>query len=203
VPRKLAIYHYFSLKQAEETFCDCMGIKIFSESYLHAFAYLVAPGSAKVRQDKYPKTMTRIANMISAANQYGTPVPPDYAANYTDQLSSANHEHNLMISLADDAVSTVVGELIHEANTIVQGAGVPSRDESLIQRCCDSYNLLVPVSGAVSLANILNAGWRAYNDTGLWDNNEEVKKDRNHILYDIILKSIEVLEFESIAGHLG
>ena len=81
------------------------------------------------------------------------------------------------------------------------GAGVPARDEALIQQSYNSFKLLVPASRVASLANILNAGWIAYNDTGLWHDNEEVKKDRNHVLYDIVLKSIEVLEFE--ADHSG
>jgi hypothetical protein len=196
--RKLGNYHYLALKQAEESFCDFIGIRIFSESYLHAFAYLVAPGSAQMRQDKYPKIMTRVQNMVSAAQQYGTVCPADYAASYSDELDSTNHDHKLLMAVTDHAVSTVINDLIQEANTIVEAAGVSARDEALIQRAHNSFKLLVPASGMVSLANILNAGWIAYNDTGLWVDNEEVKKDRNHILYDIVLKSIEVLEFESI-----
>ena len=200
--KKLGNYHYLALKQAEESFCDFMGIRIFSESYLHAFAYLVAPGSARIRQDKYPKIMTRIQNLVIAAQQYGTVCPVDYAANYSDELDSTNHDQRLLMAATDHAVSTVINDLIQEVNTIVEAAGVPARDESLIQQAYSSYKLLVPASGMVSLANILNAGWIAYNEANLWDDNEKIKKDRNHILYDIVLKSIEVLEYEFITATI-
>lgn len=40
------------LSQAEETFCDLIGLRIFGASYLHAFAYLMAPGFG-VRSKEY------------------------------------------------------------------------------------------------------------------------------------------------------
>ena len=200
--RKLSLYYTFSVKQAEESFCDFMGIRIFAESYLHAFAYLVAPGSGKMRQDKYPKTMTRISNMARAANRYGIVPPKDYTGNYSDELDSTDPDHKLLMSVADYTLTTIVDELIEEAGTIVDRAGVPARDGKLIEEAAKSYRLLVPASGAGSLANVLNAGWIVQGERDLWEDNEEIKKDRNHILADIVLKSIEVLEFESIAGHL-
>lgn len=203
VGKAVSAYHYFSLKQAEETFCDLLGVRIFSESYLHAFAYLVAPGDAVVRLDEYPKTKTRIATMVAAARKYEVPIPVDYEANYSDQIDSPRHDHKLMMSLADHAVSQVVGGLVEEADAIVRNAGLPARAEPLIQHCLKSYKLLVPASDAGSLANILNAGWRAHNDGDLWGDNEEVKINRKQILFDIILKSIEVLEFESITEGLA
>ena len=38
-----------SLRQAEETFCDFFGLRLFAVSFLHAFAYLLTPGGTKAR----------------------------------------------------------------------------------------------------------------------------------------------------------
>lgn len=200
--RKLAPYFYFVSKQAEESFCDFMGIKIFAESYLHAFAYLVAPGSAKMRQDKYPKMQVRVANMITAATNYGLIPPEHYVDNFSNELDSSNFEHMQLMNVVDHAAGTITAELIQEASAVVEAAGVPSRNQSRIEDAIRSYRLLVPASGSGSLANILNAGWSVYNDADLWNEHLELQQDRNKILYDIILKSIEVLEYESITSSI-
>jgi hypothetical protein len=41
-------------KQAEETFCDCLGLRLFGASYLEAFAYLLAPCVPGERSLVYP-----------------------------------------------------------------------------------------------------------------------------------------------------
>ena len=120
--------------------------------------------------------------MISAAAQYGSPIPPNYEQNFTDDLDSSDAEHSIMMSLADHAVGTIVGELTQEADTVVTASGIPPRDAALIQRAFESYDLLVPASEVGSLANILNAGWLAYNDVSLWRDKAEVKDDRSHIM---------------------
>ena len=35
--------HVFAKRQLEEIFCDAIGLRLFSEAYLHAFAYLLSP----------------------------------------------------------------------------------------------------------------------------------------------------------------
>lgn len=196
--KKINIYFYFAEKQAEESFCDFLGLKIFSESYLYAFAYLLAPGSGKIRTDKYPKIKTRITNLLSAANAYSVVSPEHYEDNYKDDLDSTDDSHKLLMSAADHAVKTVVDELIQEVNDIVNASGVPARNPALILEANKFFELLVPASGAGSLANIINAGWIAYNNKNLWSDNIEIQRDKNNILYDLVLKSIEVLEYESI-----
>jgi hypothetical protein len=47
------------LSQAEESFCDFIGVRIFGASYLHAFAYLLAP-SFGTRAIEYPGIETRV-----------------------------------------------------------------------------------------------------------------------------------------------
>lgn len=45
----------FALRQAEELFCDFVGLRLFGESYLYAFAYLIGPCRGVDRPPKYPK----------------------------------------------------------------------------------------------------------------------------------------------------
>jgi hypothetical protein len=41
-----AVAHDWGISQAEEIFCDFLGLRVFGEAYFHAFAYLLAPGTS-------------------------------------------------------------------------------------------------------------------------------------------------------------
>ena len=69
VSNKLTTFHLSALAQAEETFCDFLGIRIFAESYFYAYSYLISPGTTYERSLEYPKGLTRIENMIFAARE--------------------------------------------------------------------------------------------------------------------------------------
>ena len=55
---------------------------------------------------------------------------------------------------------------------------------------------IVPARDPVALADILNAGWKAFHDPKLWEEQVE-EKDRDRTLKELLLKSIEVLEFRT------
>src|SRR5690606_4598355 len=37
---------FLAMRQLEEVLCDLVGVRLFGQSYVHAFAYLLAPGPA-------------------------------------------------------------------------------------------------------------------------------------------------------------
>lgn len=195
-------FHRYALLQSEETFCDFLGVRIFAESYFYAFSYLVSPGGDGVRPLEYPKTLARIKNMVFAASEFGMSghVPTDFLSSFVDDSDLSDPDHQLMMSTTDYALTKFVKELAEEADSIVRSAGLPERSDSNIEMSYQAYKKLVPTSGIASLPDIINAGWRAYNDDHLWDDKPELKADRQSILFEIVLKSIEVLEIESIIG---
>jgi hypothetical protein len=50
----------WALAQAEETFCDFVGLRLFGESYLYAFAYLFSPNEGGYRSVVYPNMCRRV-----------------------------------------------------------------------------------------------------------------------------------------------
>jgi len=58
----------WAARQAEETFCDLIGLRIFGESYLQAFAYLLSPRLAGLRSVIYPNFRRRVSDLVNATN---------------------------------------------------------------------------------------------------------------------------------------
>lgn len=62
----------WALLQIEETFCDFMGLRMFAEAYLYAFAYLLSPllfpGTSGQRSLRYPNIKRRVSQLIYAAS---------------------------------------------------------------------------------------------------------------------------------------
>lgn len=195
-------FHTSSLLQAEETFCDFLGIRIFAESYFYAYAYLISPGSAGERAFEYPREIVRVKNMAFAAGEFGlsSHVPADFTLSFLDNLDLGNPDENLLMTTTDYALSKVITDLASEVDSIARTAKIPERSEDNIVRSYEAFRMLVPTSGTKSLADIINAGYKAYHDGGLWSDKEEIKENKHSILYDVILKSIEVLEIEAILG---
>ncbi|MBI3411567.1 MAG: hypothetical protein HY040_24830 [Planctomycetes bacterium] len=73
-------------------------------------------------------------------------------------------------------------------------ANLPERSAKKIEGVLDSFKLLTPASQVGDLANVLNAAWAASRDSGLW---EGQVGDRVETLNELVLKSIEILEFEA------
>lgn len=67
-----------ALRQAEESFCDFVGLYIFGNSFLHAFAYLISPGLPFARDVEYPDMKTRVKNLLKAATYYRMAIPGEY-----------------------------------------------------------------------------------------------------------------------------
>ncbi len=195
----------WSLKQAEESFCDFIALKIFGVSYLHAFAYLLAPGWSGSNLPHHPNLQTRLSNLRQAAKAYHVEEPQEY-----DQMFSKLQEHTLldrttsfMLSVTDAALGTVVEELIKEAEKIVNDASIPVPTPDRAEKVYARLALAVPAQNSGGLANILNAGWRAFHHKTLWRGKLHIsKKQREQCLKEVVLKSIEILEVEQLRGKV-
>jgi hypothetical protein len=185
--------------QVEETFCDMIGLRIFGESYCQAFAYLLSPRWRGARSVIYPNLRRRVINMSAAAEIYGVITPPGFVDLFQDLSEPAEYELNkkFLLSLADYASQLQRDALVQLANDIVARAEVTLPSEEKIEDVYKDFQLVAPAQEAGCLANIVNAGWRGFHDPDLWNDIPQIKS-RPKVLKELLLKSIEVLEYEQI-----
>jgi hypothetical protein len=191
----------WAARQAEETFCDMVGLQIFGESYLQAFAYLLSPRLVGIRSVIYPNFQRRVSDLKGGATAFGIAVPPNYSDLFEDFNEPPNYERNkrFLLSLADSASEQQVPSLVSLAGKIVVDANVPLPSNEKIDEIYKDFELIAPAQSAVSLANILNAGWRAFHDANLWAGITQIAS-KKAVLKELVLKSIEVLEYEEIVN---
>jgi hypothetical protein len=182
-----------AVDQCEESFCDFLGLRLFGESYLHAFAYLLAP-CLRLRSLSYPSMMVRVANLVSASVAFGVPVPAGFQNEFRDSREDFLPPEKLFCSLADEALAIVVPLLVDQVKTLATECAIPERDEADIQGALGDFKLVIPARKASSLATIVNAGWMAYHDASLWSAYPDVVKRRGEVLNDLVLKSAEIFE---------
>lgn len=188
----------WALYQVQESFCDFLGLKLFGFSFLYAFAHLLAPGG-RSRVHYYPSLPTRVANLVTSANKYSVIVPPgfdDMATNYPTPSDWTVRE-TFLVSLADDALSSNIDSIIDlaeiEAGKAKDQFPKDGEDMDIVKKC---LAIGVPCEKSGNLPNILNAAWLLQSDDSLWKVSPNIE-NKNSLLRELVLKSIEILEFET------
>jgi DNA-binding FadR family transcriptional regulator len=102
-----------------------------------------------------------------------------------------------LLSLADAAATSVTDALIAEAKALVDGNLKHAYSEAEIRAVSVDFEAVAPATDAGCLANILNAGWRAFHNAGLWQEIPQIRS-KEKALKELILKSIEVFEYEQL-----
>ena len=187
---------HFASRQLEEVFCDAMGLRLFAESYLHAFAYMLAPAIPGSRSFFYPTLKDRVAFMIRAAAKLGVTVPANYADLFGTELDPSGLVEQLLVAIADKSVATQVDNAIHEADDQANAMGIPKRDPANLTSIKESFAMVMPADGYCSLTDTLNAGWECHLDSTIWDTVANIPpEEKQRVLFDLILKTLEVSEF--------
>jgi len=192
--------HGYSILQAKEVFCDFMGLRLFAESYLHAFAYLLAPGIKDQRRLNYPNIKDRISHLIWAAKELNVAVPKDYESFFIADTESTEPTTAFLISIADAVVSSIETDLLNEVKTLADALSIPKRNPERVNDITKHFsNWVVPTTSSDTLVDVVNAGWICNLNKELWAqaNGLQIKsEDRVRILHDLILKSLEVAEIK-------
>ncbi len=205
----LGIAHTFAVLQLEEIFCDLFGLRIFAESYLYAFEYLVAPRLSGPRPFIYPNVTRRVRHLLEGADKFGIEAPTGYVAAFEDQDEPAQTDPRFLVSLADTASESIVAVLIDKVDELAAGFGFAKRSDGNVEvrqlerdALLARFRLVVPPTSAESLPNLINAAWICARDPNFWKGVPQITPDnRENILRDLVLKSIEVLEIEQILGN--
>lgn len=195
----------WALRQIEETYCDYIGLGLFSESYLHAFAYLIAPSLGGLRAQHYPNNKRRVRHLVSASRAFGVNSPEHYEAMFDDLPEPTESEQatKFLLELADVASESVMEHLLEMAASTLEEVShqrVDRINAASIYRCYSQH--IVPSNQPRTLSDVLNAAWTAFHDTNLWKNNSQIR-NRDKTLKELVLKNIEVLEYNQIVKGSG
>ena len=186
----------WSLLQVEEMFCDFLGVRLFAESYLHAFAYIIAPGTCGQRSVGYPNIKRRVSHLMAAAAQFGVNVPPDFAGSFTPEIEPTDPTTAFLVSIADTVSASCASALLEEAAQSAGSTDVPMRDHPKVSGIVDRFKKwVVPTAESETLPDITCAGWECNLDKDLWCRIHQIKPtDWRRVLRDLMFKSMEVSE---------
>jgi hypothetical protein len=186
-----------ALRQCEEVFCDLVGLRLFGEAYLHAFAYLIAPGTAGERPSIYPSVPQRVDYLMRAARRFGISVPAGYADLFLKLAPARESAGVFLQSIADETVGQHVDVLMHHVETYADTRGVGLPVSSEIEEIYRAFENFVPAAQPATLSAIVNAGWRAAHVPTLWEDYPQVRARRQVVLNELMLKTAQVLEYRA------
>ena len=192
-----------ALSHVQETFCDFVGLRVFGQAYLQAYAYLLAPNVSLPRSLNYPNAMKRVNNLTKAAGtgKYNVGVPEGFADLFQDRPEpNLGQAEKYRLEVADNVLDGIVDMLMVKAAEAV-GNAVTRPDDDEAQRIYNRFRLVVPTNGCRCLADILNAAWIAFCDSNLWTDIPQIVPQKDVILPELVLKNIEIFEVEQILGE--
>jgi hypothetical protein len=193
----------WSLRQLQECFCDFVGLYVFGQSFFFASEYMLSPTWGN-RSPFYPSTTDRARYLVEAASSYSIPTDADFEDQFTAQtLPQMEEKHRYLLRLADNCVATLVPRLTAEVAAVLDNRGIQHPSDAEIEEALRQIRIMVPVENAPSLAVILEAAWKAARDEKLWEKYEFVRDKADAVLQDLIIKSIEVFQFEHQTRNSG
>ncbi|MEK7702408.1 MAG: hypothetical protein AAB317_00405 [Nitrospirota bacterium] len=187
-----------AIRQAQESFCDFIGLAIFGKSYLCAFSYLLSPNINRVRSSYYPSMGNRIQNLVKASKKYNVDVPTGYTDLFNDdQNQSMSDTDFLLLSLADRSLDQIVEDIIQIVDDLIKATSIVQSTSAEAERIRSRLRQIVPAEKAKGIADIINAAWELHDDPELWNDHPAIsEKNKNQIFRDVVLKNIEIFEIE-------
>jgi hypothetical protein len=186
-----------SVRQCEEIFSDFVGLKLFGESYLHSFEYLAAPFTGEPRSRDYPDMKTRAEYLVRAAARFLVEAPNDYVSHFDDSLESMGLAEKFLLKASDLATQATVDTLLTAVLEISVSYDFPPLSVDETGRCLARISNGMPAEGVTYIGSIVNAGWAAYRDEAILAQGSMGARRRIDVLNELLLKSIEVAEFEA------
>jgi len=186
-----------AIHQIEEIFTDFIGLKLFGETYLHSFEYLLAPSIGEFRSRDYPGMKTRAEYLEKAAVHFGISVPTNYSRRFDNPAGISDPADRFLTDTSDGARSATIDTILAYVDEIGVKLQFPKTSKEKTEQCLQCIRNGVPTEGMGYIGNIINAGWMAYLDETVLPWAEKREGRRIDALNEILLKSIEVVEFEA------
>jgi hypothetical protein len=186
-----------ALSQIEEIFCDGVGVNLFGQSYALAFHYLLAPSLGGDRSLEYPKMDDR-ANFIATLGNIDLTKHgfSDFKSEFEDRSFKMPPRETFTSETADSIAVSTAPIMYSEARSIVQlkamkFAADPKAQPGIVKK----FESGVPAREPRSLPDIVNAGWAFFqSEAPIF---KETERDLIEWVSELVLKSIEVLEFRN------
>ncbi len=201
LPEAIALSVEYAVFQAEELFCDLFAYSIFGESYLYAFAYILAPGAGRVPGSKYPSYKTRISVLKETARTEGVVLPDMGSLRFADEPQRGIPRERFVLRMAETSVAEITNSLWNDVSKLVTTGGVCRPTSSMSIKHLREFKMGIPAYDPRCLGDITNAGWMYYNEFQSEKNAGRDLTDRVDALNEMILKTIEVLEYKRRADH--
>jgi hypothetical protein len=182
-------------RQIEELFCDIIGLRLFGESFLYSFIYLIAPNIGD-RAAHYPTLAARVTVLVKASGFFGIDVPKDFASYFMDPPKRTLTSESFVLKMADLASEALTDSLIEAVKNHVGSTKLALPKSSERDRIVKHFCALSPGSTISSLGDIVNAGWQIRLNWNLSDKFGFDPKVRLEILNDLVFKTMEVMEYE-------
>lgn len=209
------------LRQAEETFCDFLGLALFSSAYLSAFSYLAGMGAHRDYSKIYCSSATRSSLLLCASDKATIIVPIAFSeafqtANrrgsfpYRDDdldrdATSGSNPLQLVLAISELTITNIAERIWEIADGIANTSSLNRASAARIDDALKYFKALVPTPPEFNPREALCAAWKesdALRDQiGSFADVELPDKWANCMLRDIairecVAKSLEVYELE-------
>ncbi len=185
----------FGVRQAEELFCDLYAYSLFGASYLHAFAFILAPSLGGARDPHYPSLVTRISVVSNVAARDGVRSPSHQALGFEDESRRGDARLRFVVRMAEEGVAAITGALWDRVLEIVVKSNLQRPDHTNALRHLKEYQMGIPGHRPTCLGNIVNAGWLRYAEIVKAHTSAKVVSEELDHLNEILLKTVEVFEY--------
>ncbi len=194
----------YAMYQCQEMFCDLVELRLFGRGYLRAFAYLLAPQPSAIRSPRYPHIRTRAVVLANAARRFGFAPVDGFVERFDEGTvdDGRSAEARTREALADCVVPGVADLLVERAEEIARAAGVVLPTDDASEAVFRALAAGAPHPDPASLADIVNAGWLAYDAESLWSRHDIAPDDVRAVVRDIVLKCIEVLDIHQTIAEM-
>lgn len=183
-------------RHVEELFCDLLGLRLFGESFIYSFIYLLAPNFGD-RAPHYPLLAARVDALMKGCVKFGIQPPKDFGAYFSDSVKRLPDVDSFILRMADNSSDALIPKIVDAVDDHIRNVGLPLSSDHERDRIVKHFCELSPASKIKSIADVVNAGWHIRLNWSLWDKFDFRPEERLDILNDLVFKTMEVSEFES------
>lgn len=177
-----------AIKQAEEVFCDFLGLRLFGRAYVLAFYYLLAPWTDNSRCATYPLIRQRFGLFKKAAAEYKFDFPENLLLE--EPFACGPCQQDCPVCAARDGISPILMEEANNAASRAKGKEDFAGSTAEVVRIKEKFKQNVPAAGIKTLSDIVNAGWAVYAESPCGNLRP------TETLMDLIAKNFEILSIE-------
>jgi hypothetical protein len=179
-------------RQCEEIFCDLVGLRLFGESYVKAFAWLIAPG-LDGRRSSYPLARSRAEMIARASVAWGIKIP----VGFEDHFTATPGKAPFALQLADSSSDAIAVKLIAGVDSLIASKSISLPRPEVVDRVAAQLLHAVPSITPATLQELLCGAWRLRDQAGLWSSYPHLARDTERILNELLLKSAQCLEWRT------